>query len=110
MNDFFDFPTMPKTPSIRIDYNNLTPASTLQKKIENELQSWFIQSKASCKFYILQITEKFISIEEFTDNTFFCCTTDLIVESYYDPNGTVLLSYIKTDRIKLSHHLLNLRK
>jgi hypothetical protein len=106
----FDFPTVPAVPTVTIKTNQPGEARALVKQIEFELETMFVQTKAPCKFYLLQFTESAVKIEAFNDESFFCCSTDLLCEAYYDPTGKVIFSYLKTDRVKLSNHFLNLRK
>lgn len=106
----FDFPTVPTVPTVCVPTNKPGNIRDLVKQIEFEIETLFKKTKRPCKFYLLQITEKSVNIEEFNDESFFCCTTDLLCEAYYDPTGTAVFSYLKTDRVKLSNHLLNVRK
>jgi hypothetical protein len=106
----FDFPVLQRTPAATIKTNHSGSSTTLVKKIETELTTIFKQSKENSKFYLIQITERDVKIEEFTDDSCFCCTTDLLCECYYDPMGKPIFSYLKTDRVKLSNHLISLKK
>jgi hypothetical protein len=106
----FDFPVLQRTPAAIIKTNHSGSPTTLVKKIETELTKIFKESKETCKFYLIQITERDVKIEEFTDDSCFCCTTDLLCECYYDPMGKPIFSYLKTDRVKLSNHLISLKK
>lgn len=104
----FDFPTMPTAPTVTINKTKNANNANLIKKIESEMSRIFKQAKSPGKFYLIQIGESYVRIEEFYENSSFCCTTDLLCEAYTDLNGQPIFSYLKLDRVKLSNHLLNL--
>lgn len=104
----FDFPTMATVPTVTINKTRAANNVTLVKKIEAELTRLFKQAKSPGKFYLIQMGEDYVRIEEFYENSSFCCSTDLLCEAYADLNGQPVFSYLKLDRVKLSNHLLNL--
>ena len=104
----FDFPTIPTSPTVMINKTRAANNVTLLKKIEVELTRLLKQAKSPNKFYLIQIGPDYVRLEEFYENSIFCCDTDLLCEAYADLNGKAIFSYLKLDRVKLSNHLLNL--
>ena len=100
----FSFPTMVHEPLLKIDYLRQQP-DAIQKKLENSLKKLFKESKGQNKFYLANFNEKSIDVIEFTHDTYFVASMDLLVECYYDPIGNVHLSYSKFIRTMFSKHL-----
>ncbi len=100
----FNFPTMVHEPLLKIDYLRQQP-DAIQKKLENSLKKLFKESKGQNKFYLANFNEKSIDVIEFTHDTYFVASMDLLVECYYDPIGNVHLSYSKFIRTMFSKHL-----
>jgi hypothetical protein len=91
-------------PLLKIDYLRQQP-DAIQKKLENSLKKLFKESKGQNKFYLANFNEKSIDVIEFTHDTYFVASMDLLVECYYDPIGNVHLSYSKFIRTMFSKHL-----
>lgn len=104
----FNFPTMETEPLLKLNYTKIQ-SSSIQKIFEDKLKKVFQDSKASTKFYLVHITEEFIKVEEFTDESYFITNVDLLAECYYDPLLNPVISYSKLSRVKFSHHLNSLK-
>lgn len=104
----FNFPTMEKEPLVKLNYTKIQ-VSSIQKVFEDKLKQVFKDSKASNKFYLVHITEEFIKVEEFNDESYFVTNVDLLAECYFDPLLNPVISYSKLSRVKFSYHLNSLK-
>jgi hypothetical protein len=105
----FNFPTMVCEPLLKIDYLRQQP-DAIQKKLENGLKKLFKESKGQNRFYLANFNEKSIEVNEFTHDTYFVASMDLLVECYYDPIGNVHCTYTKFNRTMFSKHLESIIK
>jgi hypothetical protein len=99
----FNFPTMVNEPLIKLTYFNVSTKLT-QKNFEEKLGKIFKETRAQSKYYLAHFGEKFIEVDEFTDESFYVASLDLLVECYYDPNGNVNFAYSKFSKIRFSFH------